>query len=179
MINYSTIARSILFRFIINWTRRVNSFDHGRCMPCSIQEIDRYHITTLEMFVFPRLSIQDFYEHSILLIAETSTFQLSYIVVWDDFIYPLMYWAVVQTKYVSLNWDIRTENMNTIRMYWLHLHIRTITECGWWARHGWEHTKRKRTHIDWKEDRFYHDSELEDIKNPGSNNIVYNKQQIK
>lgn len=143
MINLSTIARSILFRFIINWTRRVNSFDHGRCMPCSIQEIDRYHITTLEMFVFPRLSIQDFYEHNILLIAETSTFQLSYIVVWDDFIYPLMYWAVVQTKYVSLNWDIRTENMNTIRMYWLHLHIRTITECGWWARHGWEHTKRK------------------------------------
>lgn len=128
---------------------------------------------------FSRLSIQDFYEHNILLIAETSTFQLSDIVVWDDFIYPLMYWAVVQTKYVSLNWDIRTENMNTIRMYWLHLHIRTITECGWWARHGWEHTKRKRTHIDWKEDRFYHDSELEDIKNPGSNNIVYNKQQIK
>lgn len=39
--------------------------------------------------------------------------------------------------------------------------------------------KAKRTHIDWKEDRFYHDSELEDIKNPGSNNIVYNKQQIK
>lgn len=179
MINYSTIARSILFRFIINWTRRVNSFDHGRCMPCSIQEIDRYHITTLEMFVFFSVIYSGF------LWAQYPVNS------WDKhvsavrycgmgwFYLPLELSTVVQTKYVSLNWDIRTENMNTIRMYWLHLHIRTITECGWWARHGWEHTKRKRTHIDWKEDRFYHDSELEDIKNPGSNNIVYNKQQIK